>query len=89
MKLYLQRKKNEINLKIKIKKKDINKNIYFLNQFIDKNFTHYKSDGRFSSYCPIDIEKCFNFSEFKNTSKLKNIVRLISIKRKKLMLLVI
>ena len=53
-------KKNEINIKIKVEKKDIHKNIYFLYGTPSLGYTNYKYNGAFSSFCSItetDSEK--------------------------------
>ena len=56
--------KNEIYLKIKIEKKDINQKIYFL--YGDKNnyYTSYIKGGRFSSYCPKVVTQDLDNSVF-------------------------
>ena len=51
-------KKNEISIKIKVEKKDINENIYFLYGISKSGFTNYKENGAFSSVCSlIDLNK--------------------------------
>jgi hypothetical protein len=51
--------KNEIDMKIRIEEKDINKNIYIL--YGNTNIVEsYRSSGRFSSYCYLDSEKEIN-----------------------------
>ena len=51
--------KNEINMKIRIEEKDINKEIYIL--YGNTNIVEsYRSSGRFSSYCLPDSEKEIN-----------------------------
>jgi surface protein len=66
--------KNEINMKIRIEEKDINKNIYIL--YGNTNIVEsYRSSGRFSSYCYLDSEKEINKLNNTNVELFINNIR--------------
>ena len=59
--------KNEINIKIRIEEKDINKTIYFV--YGQSNFVgSYNNKGVYSSFCPIGSEKIINIFNNNNTN---------------------
>ena len=67
-------KKNEINIKIKIEKKDINKEIYIL-YALTRSFHSVKENGAFSSYGPKDLDIKKNELNNSNTELFINNIK--------------